>query len=70
MNRKIDRTGIMDGLDAFDQQAMGLILGRAKDAFNLQREDPRVRDKYAHGTAGLGEHLLQAQRCARRVAAL
>src|SRR5262249_3916932 len=48
--------------DAFDQQAFSLILGRSKEAFDLRREDPRVRDHYAHDTAGLGEHLLLARR--------
>jgi Protein of unknown function (DUF1501) len=62
VDRKIDQTGLMSGLDAFDKQALQLILGRAKESFNVQREDPRVRDKYANGTAGLGEQLLMARR--------
>jgi Protein of unknown function (DUF1501) len=62
VDRHIDRTGLMDGLDAFDQQAFNLILGKAKQAFDLRREDPRVLDRYRTGTAGLGEHLLMARR--------
>jgi hypothetical protein len=62
LDRKIDQTGLVSGLDAFDKQALQLILGRAKESFNVQREDPRVRDKYADGTAGLGEQLLLARR--------
>lgn len=62
VDRRIDQTGLMSGLDAFDQQAFGLILGRAKEAFNMQQEDPRVRDHYKEGTAGLGEQLLMARR--------
>jgi hypothetical protein len=62
LDRKIDQTGLVSGLDAFDKQALQLILGRAKESFNVQREDPRVRDKYAEGTAGLGEQLLMARR--------
>jgi len=62
LNREIDRSGLMEGLDAFDQQAFDLILGRAKEAFDLSREDPRVVDWYAHGTAGLGNNLLLARR--------
>jgi hypothetical protein len=61
-DRAIDQSGLMAGLDAFDQQAFDLILGRSKQAFNLEREDPRVRDRYASGTAGLGEQLLLARR--------
>jgi len=62
LDRKIDQTGLMAGLDSFDQQAIDLILGRAKEAFNLQREDPRVRDRYSVGTAGLGDQLLLGRR--------
>ncbi len=62
LDRSIDKSGLMSGLDSFDQQAFDLVLGRAKEAFNLQREDPRVRDRYSTGTAGLGDNLLLARR--------
>jgi hypothetical protein len=62
VNREIDRSGTMAGLDAFDQQATELLLGRARDAFDLDREDQRVRDRYTIGTAGLGTNLLLARR--------
>jgi hypothetical protein len=62
VNRQIDRSGTMSGLDSFEQQAFDLVLGRAKEAMDLNREDPRVRDKYAEGTAGLGSNLLMARR--------
>jgi hypothetical protein len=62
VNRQIDRSGVMSGLDSFDRQAFDLILGQAKNAFDLQREDPRVRDRYSSGTAGLGDNLLLARR--------
>jgi hypothetical protein len=62
VNRQVDQSGLMNGLDAFDKQAFGLILGKAKNAFDLQREDPRVRDRYVNGTAGLGANLLLARR--------
>ncbi len=62
VDRRVDQSGLMDGLDSFDQQAFGLILGRAKEAFDLRHEDPRVRDHYGRGTAGLGEQLLLARR--------
>jgi uncharacterized protein (DUF1501 family) len=61
-DRTIDQSGLMTGLDSFDQQAMALILGKAKEAFDLRREDPRVADRFRHGTAGLGEQLLLARR--------
>lgn len=62
VNRNIDRSGAMAGLDAFDQQAINLLLGRAREAFNVEREDPRTRDRYTIGTAGLGANLLLARR--------
>jgi hypothetical protein len=62
LDRQVDRSGLMSGLDAFDRQAFDLILGRAKAAFDLQKEDPRVRDHYSAGTAGLGTNLLLARR--------
>jgi hypothetical protein len=62
VNRAIDRSGVMAGLDAFDRQAVELLTGRAREAFDLEREDPRTRDRYASGTAGLGTNLLIARR--------
>jgi hypothetical protein len=37
-------------------------LGRAKEAFDLSREDPRTRDRYTSVGHGLGEQLLTARR--------
>ena len=62
MNRQIDRSGLMAGLDAFDQQAVRLLMGRAREAFEINREEPRLRDRYTNGTAGLGANLLLARR--------
>jgi hypothetical protein len=59
IDREIDRKGAMTGLDAFEGQAFDLILGRSKAAFDLNREDPRTRDRYG---SGLGEQLLLARR--------
>ncbi|MBO0699807.1 MAG: DUF1501 domain-containing protein [Zavarzinella sp.] len=57
--RDADRTGLMGGLDAFESQAFDLVLGKAKDAFDIAREDPKLRDRYG---SGLGERLLLARR--------
>jgi len=59
LNRDIDRTGGMRGLDSFDSQAFDLVLSKARDSFDVNREDPRVRDRYGKG---LGEQLLTARR--------
>jgi hypothetical protein len=58
-DRRIDRTGQAEGLDSFEGQAFDLILSRAREVFDLQREDPRTRDRYG---PGLGEQLLLARR--------
>lgn len=58
-DREVDRTGEMAGLDAFEGQAFNMILGRSKEAFDITREDPRLRGLYK---LGLGEQLLMARR--------
>jgi Protein of unknown function (DUF1501) len=62
LNRKVDRTSQMSGLDQFELQAFDMILGRSKEAFDLTREDPRLRDKYNAFGTGLGDQMLLARR--------
>jgi hypothetical protein len=59
IDRTIDQTGLLQGLDSFEGQAFDLILSRAREVFDIRREDPRVRDKFG---PGLGEQLLLARR--------
>jgi len=59
LRRDSDRTGVMDGLDAFERQAFNLVMGKAPQAFDLKREDPRVVAKYG---GGLGQQMLMARR--------
>jgi hypothetical protein len=59
LNRQRDASGTMDGIDGFEQQAFELILGSARDAFEINKENKKTRDRY--GT-GLGENLLKARR--------
>ena len=59
VRRDIDRSKLMEGLDAFEQQAFDLILSRSQEAFDLKYEDPRVVDRYGKG---LGQQMLQARR--------
>jgi uncharacterized protein (DUF1501 family) len=45
--RDVDASGLMEGLDRFDQQAFSIVLGQAaRRAFDLSKEDPRLRDRY------------------------
>jgi hypothetical protein len=59
LDRGVDRSGLMHGLDSFETQAFDLILSRAREAFDVTREDPRIRDKYG---PNLGQQLLMARR--------
>jgi hypothetical protein len=59
VRRSVDRSGLVEGLDAFEQQAFDIILSRSQQAFDLKYEDPRVVDRYG---PGLGQQLLQARR--------
>lgn len=59
IRREADRSGLIEGLDSFDQQAFDIILSRSQRAFDLKYEDPRVIDRYG---SGLGQQLLQARR--------
>ncbi|HEV3023082.1 MAG TPA: DUF1501 domain-containing protein [Pirellulales bacterium] len=62
LDRQTDRSGAMAGLDQFETQAFELILGKAKEAFDLQNEDARVREWYNSGGTNLGDQLLMARR--------
>ncbi len=47
LRSEIDRTGAMDALDHFQQQAVEMVLGgRAQQAFDLSREPKEARDRY------------------------
>src|SRR5207253_7753300 len=59
-NRQLDRSGLMAGLDSFETQAFDLLLSRAREVFDVTREEPRTRDLY--GNSGLGQQLLMARR--------
>jgi uncharacterized protein (DUF1501 family) len=59
MNAQVDRSGAMDGVSRFEQQAFNLVLGGAPEAFNLKREKPKLVARYGKG---LGEQLLLARR--------
>jgi hypothetical protein len=58
-DRAVDRSGLASGLDSFEGQAFDLILSRARETFDVSREDPRLRDRYGKG---LGQQMLLARR--------
>jgi hypothetical protein len=49
-----------DSVTKFNQQAFDVILGTAKDAFNLDKEDPKTKEAY--GDTAIGKQLLLARR--------
>ncbi len=69
--RNIDGSGMMEGMDAFNQQAFGILTSsRLLDALDVQKEDAKVRDRYGKGDPKnrddggpkLMEHFLIARR--------
>ena len=59
LDRRLDSSGVAQGMDGFQQQAINVLLGRAKQAFDLAREPSKLRDAYG---PGLGQELLLARR--------
>ena len=48
--RDADSTGHLRGMDAFSQQAMGVLTSsKLADAMNLEKEDPKIRARYGKG---------------------
>jgi hypothetical protein len=47
MNRAVDRSGVTDGMNTFQQQALGILTSsRLVDALDLTKEDPKVLERY------------------------
>ena len=60
MRRQLDHSRTFENLDHMNQQAQDIILsGRARDAFDLEKEDPKIREQYG---PGWGEQALLARR--------
>jgi len=50
IRREVDQTSMMTGLDAFTEQAMGLLTSsKLAEALDLSKEDPRVVARYGTG---------------------
>ena len=59
LKRELDSSGQMRGHDAFQEQALDLVLRGARDAFDWKLEDPRTIEKYGEG---IGRRFLLARR--------
>ena len=61
LRREVDTSGLMDSMDQFNREAVELLTSeRAREAFDLSREDPKLRDKY--GRHKWGQRALLARR--------
>jgi hypothetical protein len=69
--READATGMMDGLDTFNEQAFGVLTSsRLMEALDIEKEDPKIRARYGQGDPKnrndggpkLMEHFLMARR--------
>lgn len=59
--RVVDNRGVSDAMDDFTAQAFELVTGdRAREAFDIEREKDKVRDRYGRTTQG--QSLLLARR--------
>jgi len=46
--RVFESSELADGFDRFEREAFSLVLGqKAREAFDLRKEDPRLRDRYS-----------------------
>lgn len=60
MRRQVDHSGLHSGMDRMNQQAVDILLsGGTRDALDVAKEDPKVREKYG---PGWGEQALMARR--------
>jgi hypothetical protein len=69
--RDVDSSGLMNGLDAFNEQAFGMLTSnKVLEALDIEKEDPKVRESYGKGDPRnrddggpkLMEHFLMARR--------
>ncbi len=59
INRKADSSGLVEGMQKFEQQAFNLVFGTAAEAFDIRKENPKTIERYGQG---LGGQMLAARR--------
>ena len=53
LRRDVDGRGVMEAMDQYQQNAVDLVTGeRARSAFDIEKEDPKTRDRYGRGPWG------------------
>ena len=47
LNRDVDHSGVLDGMDAYTKQALGILTSsKLGDALDLSKEDPKNLERY------------------------
>jgi uncharacterized protein (DUF1501 family) len=59
INRRADSSGLVEGMQKFEQQAFNLVFGTAAEAFDIRKESPQTIERYGQG---LGAQMLTARR--------
>lgn len=60
LRRDVDASGVMEVTDEFNRRAVDILTtGKAQAAFDLSKEDPKLREKYGDG---YGQEVLTARR--------
>lgn len=61
LDRYVDRSGMMETMDSFQREAVGMIMGgKAREAFDMDLENDKLRDSYGRGP--WGHYTLMARR--------
>jgi hypothetical protein len=61
LRREVDRSGVSNSIDKFNREAVNLLTSeRAREAFDISKEDAKLRDKY--GRHKWGQRALLARR--------
>jgi hypothetical protein len=65
--RILDSAGVSDAMDQFNRQAFDMVTGdTAREAFDLNQEDSRLRERYGLDSNGMGQGCLLARRLVER----
>lgn len=59
INKNVDASGLVEGMQKFEQQAFNLVFGSAAEAFDIRKENPKTIERYGQR---LGEQMLAARR--------
>ncbi len=62
--RQFERSELFEVVDTYYERAYGLVLGTAREAFDLSKEDPKLRERYGRTT--FGQSCLLARRLVER----